>query len=132
MFAWAWETGGFIVHCLFAPSSTFELGIYYFLWMLMFIGANVVWDIRTPHTGRFHISNLKDKTTTAYAAATFSSSFVLLLAFFDDDVQRVVGDTLLPLILAGITGVLQSVSEVCPYDARKLASGKKQKRSPPA
>lgn len=105
----------YLLHCAFSPNTLVELGIYYFIWMVIFIGINIVWDIYSPRTKSFHFSMLKSKTPTAYAAATFSSSFVVLLSIVNKSVASVVGETYLPLILAGITGVLHSISEICPY-----------------
>lgn len=85
----------------------------------MFLAINIIWDVITPNTPRFHFYNLRGKITTLYAAATFSSSFLLLLSMFSTAVTKIVGDTLVPLILAGMTGILYAISELCPYNPQK-------------
>ena len=102
--------------CAFSPGTVRELSIYYLIWISAFLLINIAWDVFTPNTPRFHFHNLKGKISTLYAATTFSSSFLLLLSLFSAGVTKVVGDTLVPLILAGLTGILYAISELCPYN----------------
>lgn len=114
----------YAIECAINPSSVRELSVYYLIWISTFLSINITWDVVTPNTPRFHFSNLKGKITTLYAAATFSSSFLLILSLFSEAVVKLVGDTLVPLILAGMTGILCAISELCPYTPQKTPTTK--------
>jgi hypothetical protein len=92
-----------------------ELTAYYFLWTVIFLLINILWDIRSSFTERFHFSNLKNKTSTSFAAATFSSSFILFISAFNKPTRDLLTDNALPLVLAGLIGLLYSLAELCPY-----------------
>lgn len=111
---------GYILSCAFKPVSFSDLGAYYLFWITLFMMVNIVWDVATPHTDRFHFSFLKSKTTTAYAAATFSNSFIILLSSVQPEVAKIVGDAIAPLVLAGFIGVLHSISDICPYSPEAI------------
>jgi hypothetical protein len=97
------------------PSSAEELVAFYVGWISLFIGINLLWDVLSPRTPVFHLHNVRDKTGTLYAASTFSTSLLLLISPFDSEVKDLVGDTTLPIILAGMTGLFHSIGEICPY-----------------
>jgi hypothetical protein len=67
---------------------------------------------------------LKGKVSTVYAAATFCSSFLLLVSLFNAQVAKMVADTLVSIVLAGITGVLHSITELCPYSIHEVTKRK--------
>lgn len=104
------------VLALIAPQTAGDLAIYYLFWVLLYLAINVIWDIRTPHTEPFHIAHLgSKKTQTLFSAASFASSLLILVGLLDKDTMRVAGDTFVPIMLAGFSGVLFGVSEICPY-----------------
>jgi len=110
------EWGDFFT-CVVRPSSSRQLFIFYVAWISLFLAINLLWDVLSPLTPVFHLHRIRDKVGTLYAASTFCSSLLLLISLFDSDVATVAGDTLLPMIQAGMTGLLHSVGEICPYDS---------------
>ena len=100
----------------FSPSSSNELGIFYFLWMLLFLIINILWDIYSHHTENFNIRNISSKTSIVMHAATFSNSFLILLATIQPDVEKAAGDLKIPLIMAGMIGIMFSLSGLSPHD----------------
>jgi hypothetical protein len=46
-------------------------------------------------------------------------SLLLLLSLFSSDTAKIVGDTMVPIILAGFAGVLHSIGDLCPYSPRQ-------------
>lgn len=103
---------------IYNPNSADKVSIFYLFWISVYVLIHVVWDIRSKYTRAFHISKLASKTSAAYNAATFASSLLILLSFIQPPLRPIVGDIVTPLILAGLSGVLQSVGALCPYDAK--------------
>ncbi|WP_159096868.1 hypothetical protein [Pseudovibrio sp. Alg231-02] len=103
----------------FFPSNNVDLAKYYLFWILLFMFINIVWDFFSKATDKFTIGALKTKHDTLYAAATFASSLLLLISVFEPSVKVVMGTTHIPIILAGCSGLLQTISALCPYDARR-------------
>ena len=106
-----------LLTCVMWPSSSRQLLIFYVAWISLFFGINLLWDLLSPLTPVFHLHRMRDKVGTLYAASTFCSSLLPPISLFNSDVARVAGDTLLPMIQAGMTGLLHSVGEICPYDS---------------
>lgn len=108
--------GGFdILHYFLLPPDTQHVVIYYLFWLLLFLVVNILWDIRTDKTPPFHLDHLKDKVGVLYEAATFCSSLLIITGMASHSVQALARDTTLPLLLAGISGLLRSVPVLCPY-----------------
>ena len=65
----------------------------------------------------------KTLLAAAVVAGTFSQGAVAaeVAGVKYDDTMKVAGDTMLPLVLAGLSGVFFSVSEICPYKPEKNA-----------
>ncbi len=85
--------------------------------MLAFILINIIWDVLTSKTERFHFKTLANKTDVAYSASTFSSSLIILLSIPQPVVAQTVGDVVAPLVLVGIVGLLHSLGKICPYES---------------
>jgi hypothetical protein len=83
--------------------------------MVLFLATNIAWDIFSNVTEKFHFSNLKNKTATSFSAATFSSSLILFISVFYEPTRELITDNSLPLVLAGVIGLLYSLAELCPY-----------------
>lgn len=105
---------------VFAPQNIQQLPVFYLFWILVYLTVNVVWDIRSSRTPPFHIAQLSAKTTVAFNAASFTSSLLIVMGLFDKKVMQLAGDTMLPLVLAALSGILFSLAELCPY---KLQNG---------
>lgn len=103
-----------------APQNVQELPIFYLFWILTYLAVNIIWDIRSGRTPPFHVSHLSGKTTVAFNAASFTSSLLIVVGLFDKETMKVAGDTMLPLVLAGLSGVFLSLSEICPYKPEKF------------
>lgn len=98
-----------------APQTAADLPVFYLFWVLLYLTINIVWDVRTAQTPAFHLSHLGLKTPVAFNAASFASSLLILIGLVDKDVMKVAGDTLLPIMLAGLSGIFFGLSEICPY-----------------
>lgn len=98
-----------------APASTDQLTIFYLAWIGLYVAINVVWDVRTSRTPPFHVAVLTSKLSVLYNAATFTSSLLIVIATVSPNVRKVAGDTVIPLLLAGLSGVFVALSEICPY-----------------
>ena len=100
---------------IIAPQTVQEPPIFYLFWILAYLTVNIVWDIRSGRTPPFHVAHMSAKTTVAFHDASFTSSLLIVVGLLDKDTMKVAGDTMLPLVLAGLSGVFFSVSEICPY-----------------
>jgi hypothetical protein len=109
---------------MFSPRVAEHIGGFYLLWMTIFIGINIIWDIRSKKTPTFHLSMMPQKTTVVYNAATFCSSILLLLAVFQPAARTLAGDVYVPLALAGFSGLTQSIGAICPYVHDPLLSAR--------
>lgn len=109
---WFWV----IFNYVFLPGTTAQVTVYYLIWMGAFIFINTIWDICTKKTDPFHLAKMKDKTNVVYNASTFCSSLLIITAFLSPTVQQIAKDTTLPLLIAGVSGLLRSIPALCPYD----------------
>jgi hypothetical protein len=109
---------------MLTPQTVADVGVYYLLWMALFLIINVTWDVCTTKTEPFHIEKMKEKTSILHSAAFFCSSLLMLLTIIEPNVWALAKETYLPIILAGASGVLTSIPALCPY------SGINELRSP--
>jgi hypothetical protein len=98
-----------------APSNSAELATYYLFWISVFLGINVIWDVCTSRTPRFHLERLTEKGDVLFSAASFCSSLLIIASFLSSHVQQLSRDTMVPLILAGFSGIIKTVPAICPY-----------------
>jgi hypothetical protein len=117
-----------LFYYFFTPQSVADVGIFYFLWIALFMFTNIIWDVFSPNTESFHIIKLKDKISTLHSATFFCSSLLLLMAVWEPNVWLLAKETYLPIILAGASGMLSSAPYLCPYDVNGL---KKKAYMPP-
>lgn len=110
---------GDITWALVQPASTDQLTTFYFFWVTAYAATNILWDIRTDRTPGFHVSDLGGKVGVLFNAATFASSLLVLLSVFDADVRKIAGDAVVPLLIAGFSGVFVALGEICPYKPDK-------------
>lgn len=106
----------YTIQSAFYPNDIGQLATYYLVWIVIYLTINTVWDIKSSHTPTFHISHLHRKVQTLYNAATFCSSLLLLIALFNVELRKLIGDALVPLVLAGFSGILIGLSGICPYE----------------
>lgn len=100
---------------LVAPNSTAEVAVFYLFWVLLYLAINIIWDIRSSKTPDFHFAHLSKKTAVAFNAGSSASSMLLIAGLFNPPTMKVAGDTMVPIMLAGLSGVLFGLSELCPH-----------------
>lgn len=98
------------------PQTAEQLVQAYLLWFVVFLLVNVVWDIFTPHTPKFHIHRLKDKVGVVVGSTSFCSSVLIIGATFNDATRDLVGNTPATLVIAAGAGFLMSIAYLCPYE----------------
>jgi hypothetical protein len=104
-----------LLHYLLLPPDSEHVCVYYLFWLALFLVINVFWDAKTDKTPPFHLDLLKTKVNILYDAATFCSSLLIVTGLISNSVKALSHDTMLPLLIAGISGVLRSLPAVCPY-----------------
>jgi hypothetical protein len=111
----------FLKH-FYAPANSAELAIFYAVWATLFVVVNVIWDIFTDETPKFHFVHVSEKVEVLFAATTFASSLLLVIGIFDDVILKLAGEAKVPIFLAGASGLLISLRQLCPYQipARQL------------
>ena len=111
----------FVVHHLFTPSGSADLAEFYFAWVCIFLFINIVWDVGTDRTEKFQILKLREKTEVLHTAASFSSSLLLIIAVFDPVLWDLAKETYIPVLIAGASGILNTIPSLCPYDLKSIA-----------
>jgi hypothetical protein len=104
-----------LANTVIAPSNSAELATYYLIWISLFLGINVVWDAFTSRTPKFHLERLTEKGDVLFSAASFCSSLLIITSFLSSHVQQLSRDTMVPLILAGFSGIIKTIPAICPY-----------------
>lgn len=97
------------------PTSKIGVTYFYLFWSSIFVAIHMVWDWKSPNTPRFHILNLKSKINVLFSATTFCSSVLILLSLINRDLFQILGNVTVPLFLAGASGILLTIPEICPY-----------------
>lgn len=103
------------------PSNLQEVAYFYSIWIGLYVAINIVWDIFSKRTEPFHISQMNNKISVLYNASTFTSSLLVLLGGIFSEVRGVAGDTVVPLLLAGLSGLMIGVAGLCPYSVTAKA-----------
>lgn len=104
-----------LVNLTLAPSNSADLATYYLFWISLFLGINVLWDVFTSRTPSFHMERLTEKGDVLFSAASFCSSLLIITGFISPHVQQLSRDTMVPLILAGFSGIIKTLPAICPY-----------------
>ena len=105
------------------PKDQNELTAFYLFWMSLFLVVNVAWDWITPLTRDFHFLHIREKLGVLYDGAAFGSGLLVLLSLVNVEVQRLAVSVTIPLITAGISGMLRSVAGLCPYRMEDVERG---------
>lgn len=113
-----WSHGSWILF----PHTKGELVKFYFLWITVYMAIHMIWDAVTRHTPPFHFGSMGGKISTLFGASTLASSILLLTGLVDGITEKMIGDTVLPLLLAGMSGMLVGLSGLCPYDYKILVA----------
>jgi hypothetical protein len=113
---------------IFAPADTPHLTAYYLFWIIVFFLIHVIWDVLTKKTPPFHLTMLREKVSVLHHASTFCSSTLVLTSLVSPAVAKVATDTAVPLILAGLSGILQAIPALCPYKAAPPVWDKVERR----
>lgn len=104
-----------LLNVFFAPETIRQLPIYYLFWIILYLTINIIWDIRSTRTPKFHFGHLGSKVGALYNAAAFASSLLLFVSLLDDATRKLAGDTVAPIVLAALSGLLVALAELCPY-----------------
>ena len=104
-----------ILPFVLTPANPADLAVFYLFWISLFLGVNVAWDIATSRTPEFHLDRLKEKGDVLFSAASFCSSLLIIVSFLSMSVQQLSRDTMIPLILAGFSGLIRAFPAICPY-----------------
>ncbi len=107
--------GETIASYVLTPTTVDRLTVYYLVWILVFVGINIFWDIRSKKTEPFHISKINNKIDTLYNGAGLASNVLIIIALMDSSVRQLALNTTVPLILAGFSGIFRSLPSLCPY-----------------
>jgi hypothetical protein len=107
-----------ILHYTLLPQDHLQMYAFYFIWTMAFLLCNIVWDIVSPQTPKFHITMLKEKTHILHPATVFCTSILMLAAVLDEHVRHLTTESFVPLLLAGASGVLTAIPALCPYEHR--------------
>jgi hypothetical protein len=108
----------FIVHHFIIPSKPSDLASFYLAWILTFVVVNILWDIKSSKTGTFHILDLKNKGEILHPATAFCSSLILLLSVVNPRLWEISKETYLPVIIAGASGIFNTIPSLCPYRSK--------------
>jgi hypothetical protein len=114
---------------VFLPSSSSDLGIFYLVWITLFLAIHLIWDWKSTQTPPFHLKRLEAKFGVLFSAASFASSAIIVLSLLSQSVGLLFSDNVLPLVIAGLSGILQSLPALCPYELPPAAS-KRAESSP--
>lgn len=101
---------------LFSPTDKGTLAGFYCIYILLYVLIHVTWDIRTPRTPPFHVGRLRDKTDILHSSVTLTSSWLLILTIWQPAVEKLANDVMVPIILAGFSGILYGIGKLCPYE----------------
>lgn len=99
---------------MIVPADKAGLAVYYLFWILLYAAIALAADFRSPNTPSFRLGDLRHKHGTLYNAASFASSLLILSGMFSASVRTVAGDTIVPLLLAGMSGMFMAVSDLDP------------------
>jgi hypothetical protein len=105
------------VRYVLAPNDLRHLTVFYLVWIVVFLVVNIAWDCLTPLTPNFRIHSLRGKIGVLHGGAAFCSSLLIISALIDEEVAKIARDTVIPLILAGFSGMLLTAPAMCPYAA---------------
>lgn len=113
---------GSMIASMFIPQSTEELVHAYLLWLAVFFVVNVVWDMMSSVTPKFHFLKLKSKTEVVLGSTSFCSSALLIGSLLNQQTATVVGGAPVPTVIAGAVGVIMSLSTLCPYSENDIGT----------
>jgi hypothetical protein len=110
----------YIFHIVLAPSDVTELMYFYLFWVVLFLFINIVWDIYSSKTPKFHFTEIADKVTLLHPASFLCSSILIIVACIDPTVWKLAEEIKVPILLTGISGILTSAAACCPYKVRGI------------
>ena len=104
---------------LFYPDGKEAITKFYFVYMSIYLLIHFLWDWLSPQTPAFSAERFSARgLPMVFNAATFATSLLLLLALWHNTLASLLGDTTLPLIVAGFSGMIQSFSALVPPKAK--------------
>lgn len=104
-----------LLNVFLVPETLQQLSVYYLIWTLFYMCVHLVWDARSPRTPALHLVHLSSKVGALYNAISLSSSLLLLVGIFNVATRKLAGDTVAPILLASLSGLMVALSELCPY-----------------
>lgn len=96
------------------PQDQEAVKLFYLLVIAAFLVVNIIFDVVSKDTPAFTVENLRSKVVVSYDASTLASSALVLMSVFDANLATVLGEFWIPLMLAGISGVLVSFPGMFP------------------
>ncbi|UBX48739.1 hypothetical protein LDO51_16565 [Providencia alcalifaciens] len=99
----------------FHPQTTQALSIFYFTLILAYLVIHLIWEHFDKFAEDFSLTRLPQKVAVIYTAATFSSNLFLIVIMFNlDNPLKNDSVMILPLSLAGLTGLCYSLGAIVP------------------
>lgn len=111
--------GPLILPYVILPTNSAQLTSCYLVWIVPYLTINVVWDISTKRTERFHLAKIQSKVFILHHAAFLCSSILIISALLTKTMAQLSDDGAIPLVLASISGILQAIPGLCPYELDK-------------
>jgi hypothetical protein len=100
-----------LLHDTLTPTNSQQLCVCYLAWALVFIGTNVVWDIKSRLTPKFHFLSLQSKGALLHPAASLCSCILVIASLVDHSVHEMSEESAIPLILTSLSGILQAAGQ---------------------
>jgi hypothetical protein len=96
-----------------------QLTSCYLVWVVPYAAINIIWDICSRRTERFHLSKMQTKMAVLHSAASLCSSVLIICALLSKSIEQLSEETAVPLVLASLSGILQAFSGLCPYELER-------------
>ncbi len=98
---------------LYNPNTADELIQFYFVWVIALLLIHVVWDHFSSHTPKRRLSDLQNKVSELYSAATVTSSVLLatiMLNGFKTHPLFASDAVYFPLVMSTVSGLMVGIS----------------------
>jgi hypothetical protein len=107
--------GRAVIHNILIPSNASQLCVCYLIWTLLFVGVNIIWDIRSNFTPKFHFLSIQSKSSLLHPAAAMCSCVLVIAALINDSIKDISAETAIPIVLSSLSGIFQAIGSLCPY-----------------
>jgi len=104
---------------LIFPTTEQQLSVCYGIWVILYMFANIFWDIFSDETPKFGFSMLPGKLSTFFNAATFGSGMLMFFSAFKPETRVLVSQGVAYMMLAGAACILHGLGAFSPVDEYK-------------